>query len=204
MTICTVTDCGRNARCKGLCQPHYMRWWRYGDPRYGEGRIHPGAEWSRTPAYAVWTNMRRRCENPSDVAYQDYGGRGIRVSERWREFGAFLEDMGQPPSGMSIERTDNNRGYDPGNCTWATAIEQGQNKRNNRLLTIDGETLTISAWGRRYGLGVGTIWRRLDAGWPAKAAVTCPSEWNRVGHPRGVPRWTLPFAPLQPIEDHAA
>lgn len=201
---CAAADCQRRARAKGLCQSHYMRWWRHGDPQAGGAPHHPASEWSASPTYAVWSNMRQRCDNPKNSAFGNYGARGIRVCTRWETFENFIADMGHAPDGMSIEREDNYGNYEPSNCRWATPVEQGQNKRNNRLLTINGETLTISAWARRYGLEVGTIWRRLETGWPEKAAVTCPAEWIRVGHPRGVQRWTLPFEPLQPIEERAA
>lgn len=83
----------------------------------------------RTPTYRSWHAMVRRCTNPRDVGYADYGGRGIHVCEGWRKFENFLVDMGVRPDGHSIDRLDSNRNYEPGNCRWATPKEQAENKR---------------------------------------------------------------------------
>lgn len=193
---CAVDHCTAPARCKGYCQSHYMRAYRYGNPLAGDPPRHDASEWSASPAYGCWANMRQRCEDPASTAYSNYGGRGIVVCERWKDFGRFLEDMGQPPAGMTIERCDNNRGYEPDNCIWATRLVQGRNKRNNRLLTIGDETLTVSAWAERYGLAHGTVHRRLKTGWPIDAAVSTPVVTKRKGIPRGARPWLdLPAIP---------
>lgn len=84
----------------------------------------------RTPEYNVWISMRRRCMCETDKSYPDYGGRGITICRRWDSFPAFLEDMGKRPSlDHSIDRIDNNAGYYPGNCRWATRSQQQKNKR---------------------------------------------------------------------------
>lgn len=119
---------------------------------------------SFTPAYRVWRHMLTRCSNPNTPDYRDYGERGIKVCERWKKFANFLADMGQRPSGMSIDRIDNNRNYELANCRWATNIEQANNKRSNVFITHEGESLTLPAWGRKLGLSYGTLLNRYQQG----------------------------------------
>ena len=84
----------------------------------------------KTPEYVAWCNMRRRCSEPDNKSYRYYGARGIRVCDRWRSFEAFLDDMGPKPGPeYSIDRIDNDGHYEPGNCRWATAKQQSDNKR---------------------------------------------------------------------------
>lgn len=132
---------------------------------------------SETPEFSVWTDIQSRCHNPNATSFPDYGGRGIVVCERWRQsFESFLSDMGARPSGRhSIERSNVNGNYEPGNCRWATAKEQGRNKRNNRLITIDGRTQTMSAWAEECGLNDSTILLRIKAG-RSGAALIAPSK----------------------------
>lgn len=131
---------------------------------------------SRSSEHCIWTKMIQRCTNPSDKKYSSYGGRGIAVCESWRKsFQAFYADMGPRPStGHSIERIDNDGDYSPENCRWATATEQGNNKRNNHMLTFDGRTMTLAQWDRERGFRGGVILYRLQHGWSIEEAITTP------------------------------
>lgn len=128
-----------------------------------------GMSYLRTKEYSTWVSIRRRCLNPSYNSYQNYGGRGIKVCERWMEsFQNFLDDMGYAPSkNHSIDRFPDNDGhYEPGNCRWATMAAQSVNRRNNTFIEFGGERLTISQWSRRVGCSFGTLSTRLQRGKP--------------------------------------
>lgn len=126
----------------------------------------------RSSTHYSWTNMVARCTNPNRQDFKHYGGRGITVCERWRNsFADFLADMGEKPAGTSLDRIDNERGYEPGNCRWATRTEQMQNTRTNRQITFGGETLTLGAWARRIGINHESLRARLQ-NWPLERALT--------------------------------
>lgn len=88
---------------------------------------------TRTPTYVTWMNMIQRTTNPQNPAWKNYGGRGITVCDRWRDFANFLADMGERPAGLTLDRIDNDRGYGPGNCRWATWSQQRRNQRPRRV-----------------------------------------------------------------------
>jgi hypothetical protein len=123
-------------------------------------------------AYRIWTDMRSRCNNPRVTNYALYGGRGISICERWNDFANFFADMGEPPPGLSLDRIDVNGNYEPGNCRWIDQNGQQNNRRNNHLLTHNGETYGITEWSRRTGVYRHTIRRRLERGWPIEKALT--------------------------------
>jgi lambda repressor-like predicted transcriptional regulator len=121
---------------------------------------------SRTPTYKCWKGLRARCLNKKHPYYKNYGGRGITVCDRWSSFELFFEDMGLKPSeAHSLDRIDNSAGYSKENCRWATAIVQGNNKRNNNILTYNGESLSVAQWSKKTGLEEDTIRARLKRGW---------------------------------------
>lgn len=134
---------------------------------------------SKTVEYRLWRGMWSRCTNKKMQAYKNYGGRGITVCEQWRTFSPFLADMGVRPLATSIERRDNDKGYTPDNCYWATAKEQGRNKRTNRRLTLDGRTQTLAAWAEQLGIKTSTLGMRLATGWSTRRALTTPVQVKR-------------------------
>ena len=101
---------------------------------------------TKTPVYESYTAAKARCENPSHPNYKSYGARGIRFL--WPDFETFFAEMGHPPEGGTLERIDNDGNYAPGNCRWATWIEQGNNRRSNRMLTAFGSSPTVAQWAR--------------------------------------------------------
>lgn len=118
--------------------------------------------------------MLGRCTNPNNRDFVLYGGRGIRVCARWSaSFESFLADMGERPTKRhSIDRIDNNGDYEPGNCRWATPLEQNRNRRNTRLVTFKGETLALAEWSQRTGIAYHTLKSRLLKGWDSARALT--------------------------------
>ena len=121
--------------------------------------------YSKTPTYNSWQAMRKRCEDSKNKDYQYYGGRGIKVCERWLKFENFLEDMGERPLGLTLDRKDFNGNYCKENCKWATTKEQQNNKRNNHYITRNGVTKTISEWSDIFNIEQRTVWKRLKRGW---------------------------------------
>lgn len=118
---------------------------------------------SDTTEYEIWKGIIKRCENTSDHAYADYGGRGIRVCDRWRHsFENFYADMGPRPSlEYSIDREDNNGHYEPSNCRWATRIEQNNNRRSNRKVTYQNQEMTLSEIARLTGMPYHRLFARV-------------------------------------------
>lgn len=116
------------------------------------------------PMYNTWVSMRQRCSDPKYHRWDRYGGRGIKVCERWLEFENFLEDMGVRPKGTCIDRIDNDGDYEPGNCRWATRAEQCNNRRSNRWHTVNGATKNTTQWARDSGLSVHAVRMRINNG----------------------------------------
>lgn len=127
----------------------------------------------QTKEYQTWANMMKRCHNADCPDYAGYGGRGIKVCERWHEFESFLADMGAAPTGThSIDRTNVDADYSPANCRWATPTEQARNKRNSVFIEAFGQTKTLAEWAESLGVDRRKIHKRLKLGWPAEKALT--------------------------------
>jgi len=126
--------------------------------------------------YNSWSNMRQRCTNPKTQKYKYYGGRGITVCARWASFAHFLTDMGRKPTPKhSIDRINNDGNYEPSNCRWATHDQQMENTRSDRnhVITLNGQSLTITEWAATLGIERSVMYRRLKR-WPLERALTEP------------------------------
>jgi hypothetical protein len=127
---------------------------------------------SKTPEHRTWCNMWDRCTNKRNTRFKYYGKRGIAVCARWRAFENFYADMGARPPGMTLERKDNDKGYTPSNCRWATRAEQARNKQCTRRLTVDGVTRTLCEWAAVTGMPYRKLYKRsVRLGWPDKQVV---------------------------------
>lgn len=132
------------------------------------------------PLHRIWRSMRQRCQNPKDKRFPRYGGRGIKVCERWQSFESFAADVEPRPPGVgpggrslySLERIDNDGDYEPANVRWATAREQARNASYNRKLTFRGETLLLCEWAERLGVSSGVIRNRLVRGLSEQEALS--------------------------------
>lgn len=132
---------------------------------------------STTATYESWRNMKQRCYNPKDKSYPYYGGRGIKVCKRWREFVNFLEDMGERPNKKyTLDRIKNKKGYCKANCRWATRKEQAGNRRNrrsNHLILFNGKNQCIMKWSEETGISYKTLYARIYIyNWLPKKALT--------------------------------
>ena len=127
---------------------------------------------SKSRAYRIWALMKQRCLNPSNSRWADYGGRGISVSQRWMVFENFLADMGNPPTAdHSLDRIDNNKGYGPDNCRWATRSEQQLNRRR-KTITIGGRDYTMKEIAAAAGIGRTAVYERIKAGWTNEELIS--------------------------------
>ena len=144
----------------------------------------PGGKGS--PTYKSWMAMRERSRRPNNPCYQRYRELGLNVCDRWQNsFEAFFADMGERPAGKSLDRIDNNSGYDCGkcddcrsrgvtkcNCRWADAYVQQSNRSDSVFVTVDGQTLTVSQWARKKNVHKTVLFSRIRRGWDPVTAVT--------------------------------
>lgn len=143
--------------------------------------IHGHCRGRKTRIYYVWRNMIDRCTNYNRKDYQNYGGRGIVVCERWRKFENFLEDMDEVSKGHQIDRIDNNKGYYKENCRWVTSKINNRNKRNNHSITYDGKTQCLAAWAEELNIPKSTLRDRIfKFNWSVEKAITTPvRKWRK-------------------------
>lgn len=172
------------ARCRCRCGSECVkRAYKIGSPtmscgceRYAQANITRAKTISQRPrrekgsvpcetgAYKTWLSMRVRCYSPKHRFYHRYGGRGITVCDRWQDFKAFYEDMGDRPEGMTIDRIDGNGNYEPGNCRWATPEQQAFNMPKTIKIEIDGIVDSRSGWARRIGISTTSFLKRMRRG----------------------------------------
>jgi hypothetical protein len=138
------------------------------------------------PIYIVWQNMRCRCENPTDKSFPNYGGRGIRVCERWQVFENFRDDMlGTYQPALQIERVNNHGNYEPSNCRWASRKEECRNRRSNVLIDTPWGRVTVAEAAERSGVGYTTVLRRVHAGWAPDRLLELPDDNRLIPTPWG-------------------
>lgn len=131
---------------------------------------------TNTTEYRTWAHIKGRCLRPTHADFYLYGGRGIKICERWaNSFEAFYEDMGPKPDGMSIDRIDVNGDYCKENCRWADNKTQSRNKRNNRFIEFNGMNMCVTDWARHLGIHNSSLWERLKK-WPIEKSLSTLKE----------------------------
>lgn len=171
-------DCGNESIVAGgnLTNGHIVSCGCFNDKRRIEAHTKHGM--SDDKMYSTWLSRRRRCYDTRCPAYENYGGRGIKMCDRWKEdYGAFYEDVSKLPHfgevGYSLERIDNNGDYCPENCCWATAKQQSNNRRSNFMITYLGRTQTLGQWVDELGLNYKKTRKRIrEYNWSVERAFT--------------------------------
>lgn len=176
-----LCDCGNSSIVSRSCLTSgntkscgcYRRDWAEANVvQHGHNRKH-----RRSTEYGTWIAMRQRCLDKNNKSFKNYGGRGIKVCSEWaNDFKNFFRDMGPRPKGMTLERKDSNGPYSLENCVWASWKSQQRNRTNNHLITLNGETLTVSAWVERgiSPVSAFTVYHRIHDGWPKLKALLTP------------------------------
>lgn len=171
-------DCGKTHRVTGKslrsghtksCGCLHQEFIHCGEARTTHG--HTAGGFSRE--YSSWAGIKDRCLNKKNSGFKNYGARGIKVCDRWKNsFENFFKDMGECPEGRSIERINNDGDYCPENCKWATRFEQNNNTRGNHFLILNGERKTMKQWSISTGICAKLIWNRTHRGWSAHRTLT--------------------------------
>ncbi|MEH2148574.1 hypothetical protein [Nostoc sp.] len=133
-----------------------------------------------SPCWYSWRGMLDRCRRENSTSWERYGGKGIKVCDRWQGdngFENFLMDMGERPEGKTLDRIDSSGDYCPKNCRWATPKEQRLNTSRTRWMTYDGKTLCLSDWASELGMDRNTLNNRLNKGWSIEKTLSTPPRW---------------------------
>lgn len=149
--------------------------------------------------HSAWLAMKQRCYNPKNRSYKHYGGRGIKMCERWEEdFDNFYDDVSMMPhffeDGRTLDRIDVNGNYEPTNCRWATNEEQANNKRNNRYLEYNGKRQTIAKWAKELQIPMCLISQRLSLGWSVEKALSKSNKKKTLtysGQTLSIKQWAV-------------
>lgn len=131
---------------------------------------------SKTRTYNIWSHMKARCLRKTHPRFSEWGGRGIKICERWLIFENFLNDMGEAGEYLSIDRIDNNGDYCPENCKWSTTKEQNRNKNNRKILTANGKSLSVSQWCEELNISRSTLNSRIIRGWTDEKIINTPKR----------------------------
>lgn len=176
-----VCDCGtaKDVMCKSLRNGSTVSCGCYRNSIVRTGPVTHGR--SKTPVWRAYYSMLSRCYNHNVERYSEYGGRGIKVCDRWLAgFEFFFADMGDRPDGRTLDRyPDVNGNYEPGNCRWATADQQANNKQDSKYLEWNGKRQTVAQWAREIGIDGSTIHVRIGLGWTVERTLTKPVEVYR-------------------------
>lgn len=144
---------------------------------------------SKERLYRVWRDILSRCNNPNDIEFHNYGGRGITICSQWEDYAVFREwainsgyDSDAEYGEKTIDRIDVNKNYSPDNCRWVDIQAQNNNQRRNRRITYNGETMTMAQWAKRIGISSSGLMHRLNNGWPLDEALTRKSQKRSPRH----------------------
>lgn len=179
--LCSIDNCKGIVKARGWCNKHWYRWYKHGDPlttkTLKEYERHGHQYKKKTKVYTAWDSIIQRCTNKNDIEYQHYGGRGIHICEEWRHsFMAFYNYLGEPPNGKyTIDRIDNDKGYQPGNVRWATQTTQNFNQRIRSDNTSGYRGVSWSKVMHRWAVEITVNGRRHKLGY-----YNTPQEANRV------------------------
>ena len=171
---CSIPECSGNHLARGFCRRHYGQQYYKANlstfKSYKAGR----------PLYSVWVNIIHRCCNENSKDFHRYGGRGITVCERWRDYKSFVEDVLPTwKRGLQADRKNNDGNYEPANFRWVTPKENTNNRRNTVWLSAFGISKPLGQWASDVGIPVKVLYGRIYKGWPVIEALTQPVGLRR-------------------------
>ena len=180
---CKVAGCQRIKKACGLCGMHYARLRKHGDAG-PVGSLNVNVRKNFFPEYISYSNMKTRCYNKNHKQYKNYGGRGIKVCERWLGVYGFLhfrEDMGKRPEGYTLDRIDVNGDYCPENCRWADLATQQKNRKHVVKVRYNGEDVPIYELARKKGFSPNVLYNRvMKYNWSLSKALLTPTRPRRT------------------------